>query len=164
MTDDNMIIFLDSLFKIAKIHADRLSTSMQHLQPKIPLSAHDVKSFSLDDMLFWEMFVNRFSKLQDVMGAKIFQAVIDYAGESRDSMTLIDRLHTLEKLGLIDNATAWKDLRDMRNHLAHEYPDAPEIVANYLNKAFHMAFVLIETLNKLEAFVDTLRIKNTMIK
>ena len=157
---DNMIILLNSLFKVAKIHADRLSTSRQHLQTKMPLSSHDVEAFTFDDMLLWEMFVNRFSKLQDLMGAKIFKAVIDYAGESTDLMTLIDRLHTLEKLGLIDNAVAWKDLREMRNHLAHEYPDAPETVANYLNKAFDMASVLIETLNKLEEFIGTLRIKN----
>lgn len=150
---NNMIIFLD-----------RLSISMQRLQPKMPLSSRDVEIFTLDDILFWEMFVTRFSKLQDLMGGKLFKAVIDYAGESRDSMTLIDRRHTVEKLGLIDNATEWKDLRDMRNHLAHEYPDAPEIVADYLNKAFPMASVLIATLNKLEAFVDTLRIKNMMSK
>lgn len=159
---DNMVVFLDSLFKVAKIHADRLSTSMQRLQPKIPLSSHDVEAFTFDDMLLWEMFGNRFSKLQDLMGAKIFKAVIDYAGEPTDPMTLIDRLHTLEKLGVIDNAAVWKDLREMRNHLAHEYPDAPEIVANYLNQAFRMVSTLIETLIKLEEFVDTLRIKNTM--
>ena len=159
---DNMIILLESLFKVAKIHADRLSTSRQHLQPKMPLSSRDVEAFTFDEMLLWEMFVNRFSKLQDLMGAKIFKAVIDYAGESTDSMTLIDRLHALEKLGLIDNVMAWKDMREMRNHLAHEYPDAPETVANYLNKAFDMASVLIETLNKLEEFIGTLRIKNAI--
>lgn len=164
MTDDNTLIVLESLFKVANIHANRLLTTIQYLQPKIPLSVHDVESFTLDDMLFWEMFVNRFSKLQDLMGAKIFEAVINYAGKSTDSMTLIDLLHTLEKLGLIDNATTWKDLRKMRNHLSHEYPDAPEIVADYLNEAFSMTPVLIETLNKLEAFVDALRIKNTMSK
>lgn len=48
---DNMAIFLDSLFKVAKIHADRLSTSMQRLHPKIPLSPHDVEAFTFDDML-----------------------------------------------------------------------------------------------------------------
>jgi len=159
---DNMIVLLESLFKVAKIHADRLSTSRQHLQPKMPLSSHDVEAFTFDEMLLWEMFVNRFSKLQDLMGAKIFKTVIDYAGESTDSMTLIDRLHTLEKLGLIDNVAVWKDMREMRNHLAPEYPDAPEIVANYLNKAFGMAAVLIETLNKLEEFMGALRIKNTV--
>lgn len=157
---DNMIIFLDSLFKVAKIHAERLSTSIQYLKLKMPLSPHDVEVFTFDDMLLLEMFVNRFSKLQDLMGAKIFKAVIDYAGESTDPMTFIDRLNTLEKLGLIDNTDAWKDLREMRNHLAHEYPDAPETVANYLNKAFSMTSTLIETLTRIEEFVDTLRIKN----
>ncbi|MCE3231208.1 MAG: hypothetical protein K0R52_1136 [Alphaproteobacteria bacterium] len=159
---DNITLFLDSLFKVAKIHADRLSTSVQHLQPKMPLSFQDVEAFTFDEMLLWEMFVNRFSKLQDLMGAKIFKAVIDYAGESTDSTTLIDRINILEKLGIIDDSAVWKDLREMRNHLAHEYPDAPETVANYLNQAFSMTCVLMETLNRLEAFVETLRIKNKM--
>jgi len=123
---DSSIIFLESLFKIANTHADRLSTSINRLHSKIPLSSRDVETLTFDEMLLWELFVNRFSKLQDLMGAKIFKAVIDYAGESTDPMTFIDRLNTLEKLGLIDNTDAWKDLREMRNHLAHEYPDAPE--------------------------------------
>jgi len=126
----------------------------------MPLSSGDVEAFTFNDMLFLEMFVNRFSKLQDLMGAKIFKAVIDYAGESTDTMTFIDRLNTLEKLRLIDNKDVWKDIREMRNHLAHEYPDAPETVANYLNQAFSMTSVLIETLTRIKAFVDTLRIKN----
>jgi hypothetical protein len=157
---DNINVFLDSLLNVARIHADRLSTSIRRLRPKIPLSPRDVEAFTFDDMLLWEMFVNRFSKLQDLMGAKIFKAVIDYAGESTEPMTLIDRLNTLEKMGIIENTEIWKDLREMRNHLAHEYPDAPETVANYLNQAFKMASTLIETLTTIEAFVDALRVKN----
>lgn len=47
----------------------------------------------------------------------------------------------------------------MCNHLAHEYPDAPEVVADYLNHAFGMASTLMETLTRVEAFVDALRVK-----
>ena len=68
-------------------------------------------------------------------------------------MTLIDRLNALEKLGLIDNTEDWKDLREVRNHLAHEYPDAPEITAANLNHAFQLAPKLLLTLEKFEIFL-----------
>lgn len=155
-----MIDFLDNLFKTAHIHVMRLTASMEMLRNKIPLSANDVDKFTLEDLLVWEMFTNRFSKLQDLVGAKIFKSVLDYAGESTDSMTLIDRLHTLQKFGILLSDQAWRDLREMRNHLAHEYPGSPELTAGYLNRAFELAPILLETVEKLEAFVKELRLKN----
>jgi len=154
---------LEGLFQVAQTHADRLSTAMERFRSHMPLSSRDIEAFTSDDLAMMDMFITRFSKLQDLMGAKIFKAVLEYAGESADSMTLIDRLNTLEKFRVIDDARVWKDMRDMRNHLAHEYPNAPEKIADYLNQAFGMVPGLIEILTKLEAFVETLRIKNTKI-
>ncbi|MEI6057034.1 MAG: hypothetical protein WCR55_13380 [Lentisphaerota bacterium] len=38
------------------------------------------------------------------------------------SVPMIDILHTLEKLGIIDSIDDWDKLRELRNVLAHEYP------------------------------------------
>lgn len=154
--------YLDGLLKTARIHSNRLFTTLEHLQPNIPLSSDDVLNFTMDDFLYWDMFVLRFSKLQDLMGSKIFKAVLESVEQATDSMTLIDRLNALEKLGAIDDSNEWKDLRDMRNHLSHEYPDAPEITATNLNYAFELAPKLLKTLEKVETFVRNVRERSGM--
>lgn len=155
--DNNSIMLIDGLFTTAHIHRDRLLATIHYLQKKVPLTSDAVTHFRMDDFLYWEMFISRFSKLQDLLGAKVFKAVLDYAEQSTDTMTLIDRLNALEKLGVIDDPHEWKEMRDMRNHLSHDYPDAPELTAANLNHAFNMAPKLLQTLERLEKFMTDLK-------
>jgi hypothetical protein len=148
-------IQLDSIFKIADIHAQHIRFSIETLKARFPLSADDIRRMSRDDVIFFDFFINRFSKLQDFMGTKLFPSILDYAGESIELASLIDRLHQLEKIGAIQDAKKWEELRRIRNHLSHEYPDEPELTATYLNEAFNLAFYLLESLSSLQKYVDT---------
>jgi hypothetical protein len=56
------------------------------------------------------------------------------------------------RMGGIDDAHNWHDFSNMRNHLSHDYPDAPEITAKNLNHAFELVPKLLETLGRLEKF------------
>ena len=48
-------------------------------------------------------------------------------------MSLIDVLHMLEKLELLDSSDTWIDYRKLRNTLTHEYPDnEDEIIESIL--------------------------------
>lgn len=68
----------------------------------------------------------------------------------------LDKINKLERLGIIENVELWKEMRDARNHIAHEYPDHPELTALYLNKVFDLA-------PKLLKFFDTIKNKGTNI-
>jgi hypothetical protein len=74
----------------------------------------------LDQLLF------RFIKLQDAMGERLVAATLAVLDEPFEDWAMRDRLNRLEKLGYIDvdNWLAW---REIRNRLAHEYPDQPEL-------------------------------------
>ena len=77
-------------------------------------------------------FLFNFSKLQDKIGAKLFKKTL-YELKEIDSFSIgmIDVLNLLEKLEIIENATDWDNLREIRNILAHEYPlDIDERVEN----------------------------------
>ena len=48
-------------------------------------------------------------------------------------MTFIDVANFLEKRDLLPSSYRWKDARELRNYLTHEYPNEPDIVAKNLN-------------------------------
>ncbi|MCX7083976.1 MAG: hypothetical protein NTY69_00375 [Methylococcales bacterium] len=70
-----------------------------------------------------DSFIYRFSKIQDMMGEKLFPAYLTALEEYSPSMPLIDILNKLEKFKIIDSENDWKYFRKLRNILTHEYPD-----------------------------------------
>ena len=68
-------------------------------------------------------FIYRFSKIQDMMGEKLFPVYLKAVEEYSPSMPLIDILNKLEKFEIIDSEADWKYSRKLRNVLPHEYPD-----------------------------------------
>ena len=73
-----------------------------------------------------DQIVFRFTKLQDAMGERLVPATLASLLEPYENRPVRDRLDRLEKLGYLDVGD-WLRWREMRNRLAHEYPDAPEL-------------------------------------
>ena len=74
----------------------------------------------LDQILY------RFQKLQDTVGERLIPATLGQLAEPYENWSMRDRLDRLERLGYLD-VLPWLDWRGVRNRLAHEYPDAPEL-------------------------------------
>jgi len=104
------------------------------------------------DLAVLDQFSTRFSKLQDVMGMKLFSAVLELTKEQGELAVFIDKLNRLEKIGAIRSASEWLILREMRNAFSHEYPDDPEVQAAIINKSFSLAGQLLEALSQVENF------------
>ncbi len=129
--------------KICDIHALRLETALVNIQPLIPIQPEKISNFSDQDLSFLELLTSRFSKLHDLIGRKVFPLILRVLEEDKESFSLLDRLHKLEKLDFIPNASMWIEMRKLRNHLTHEYPDAPELAAQNLNKAIEQSQELL---------------------
>ncbi len=68
-------------------------------------------------------FLFNYIKIQDKIGAKLFRQVLLALKEIPDgTLPMLDILHLLEKLRIIDHSTQWDKLREIRNTIAHEYP------------------------------------------
>jgi len=90
----------------------------------------ELKDFELDKSLFEDMqksrvinsFIFNISKIQDNLGAKFFKELL-YELREIDSFSvpMIDVIHHLEKLNIVDNLDEWDTLREIRNTLTHEY-------------------------------------------
>lgn len=64
--------------------------------------------------------------MQDSIGGRLVPATLLKLAEPAEDWPMRDRLDRLEKLGLLD-VDEWLRWREIRNRLAHEYPDAPEL-------------------------------------
>ncbi len=65
-------------------------------------------------------------KLQDTLGERLIPATLGMLAETFEDWPMRDRLDRLEKLGYVD-VESWLRWRELRNRLAHEYPDAPDL-------------------------------------
>jgi len=148
------ILICNEILKICERHGDRLQWAMESLRPLFPFTAETFPLLTDVEMAILDQFLTRFSKLQDTMGAKLFPEVLEITKEQGDLATFIDKLHRLEKIGVIISADEWLLLREMRNAFSHEYPDDPEMQAALLNKAFKLAVDLLRTLDGVKIFLE----------
>lgn len=143
---------LEEIFKICQRHADRLSWSINYLSIYSPFSADTLEKLDDTELAILDQFSTRYCKLQDLMGAKLFPAVVELTKEQGDLSTFLDRVNRLEKIGAIPSAEHWLLLREMRNAFSHEYPDDTELQSATINKAIVLAQDLLAVLVGLEAF------------
>ena len=109
---------LEGYFESAKRQSDILKKALKKLKNKEMNLNDEEIVFIIDSLLF------RFAKLQDFLGQKIFRNFLEYQGLSFDNF--YDILKELEKEEILD-IDLWGSLREIRNELAHEYPDKDEI-------------------------------------
>lgn len=83
----------------------------QKVAAKSELSAADLDAF--------EALTSRFARLSDMILQKLFRGLDRI--ELEDSGTLLDALNRAEKRGLVDSAAAFREIRELRNEIAHEY-------------------------------------------
>ena len=76
----------------------------------------------MDDetMETWESFSARFSRTSDVFLSRLLRTVI-LSGDPGFEGTLRDYVNKAEKLGLIEDAAVWMEIRELRNVTAHDY-------------------------------------------
>jgi len=89
-----------------------------------------------DQLLF------RFTKLQDAMGERLVPATLQHLSEPFEDWPMRDRLNRLEKLGYLDVGD-WLRWREVRNRLAHEYPDQQDLRFAFLMAAVSAARELV---------------------
>jgi hypothetical protein len=112
---------LKQVTKELDLHFSRVDAILPELKSYLPLTASDFQE--IEKIKTIDFFIYRFTKIQDKMGDKFFPIILRELHEYKNSMSLIDVLHRLEKLELLDDSDTWIEYRKLRNILTHEYPD-----------------------------------------
>jgi hypothetical protein len=143
---------LMSYVQVCDNHANKLRAALLKTAHLLPFTVENMSNLNEFDSAFLEVVVNRFAKLQDTCGQKIFPLILTYSGEDVADKTFIDILNLFEKFGFIDSTDFWIDLRRTRNAVSHEYPDNLEKLAIDLDNVCHQS-------NKLLKYWEELKLK-----
>jgi len=130
-------------------HLSRLDIAFEQLKTKysFPLDQNSYEKIinNIQDLAFSDQIIYRFSKLQDVIGAKLFKSLLLYQGENIDK-PFLDILNSLEKIDIV-NVEEWFEIRDLRNEIAHDYEDNNNIAIDILNTIYELKDELEKILN-----------------
>lgn len=114
-------------------HVLRLNSAYQKLQVSLPITPGRVFNLDEQEVEHLDQYIFRFSKLQDTIGNKLFKSVLLELGEEASEKSAIDIFNRMEQLGIIENYEVWKEFRDLRNELAHEYEQDENEAAEKIN-------------------------------
>ncbi|MCF6281509.1 MAG: hypothetical protein L3J28_04730 [Candidatus Polarisedimenticolaceae bacterium] len=96
-----------------------------------------------------EALAARFARLSDILIQKLFRAVD--AIELVDEGTILDRLQRMEKRAIIQSAAEWRQIRELRNQVAHDY--VVENLSQFYAEILAKSPLLIALLPQLEHYL-----------
>lgn len=136
--------------KTADMHAHRMRLAYAEISHLLPLT--DAEGLDYKVLADLEFFTNRFAKLQDHIGGRIFPMVLSFLGENVQGLSMLEQLNILAKRKIIPSVETWLLIRQSRNSLAHDYPTDPEISVQNINQIIEHSLWILN-------FWDELRVK-----
>jgi len=144
-------------FDEAKNHIDKIEKANRVLKEVMPIDIAVLENLSEQQQDKLDILAFRFSKLQDLLGDKIFRNILEYSGFNVQQ-SFVKLLSELEKESIL-NLNRWIELRNARNRIAHEYPDNEESLTSSINFIYEHSGYLIELTYRLERYFDEITIK-----
>ena len=137
---------LDHLFRMREY----LSYSIDQVTALLPIQ--DWQALQPDQHETLAAFRIRFSEYQEHMGKTMKAVAVE---EEKPSEPFTAVLLYMEKLGCIDSVERWKDIRELRNAVNHEYEDDPSVLHEFFEQMINAAPELLRWHDQLTAFCKT---------
>lgn len=153
MSEDVIVEKLEKVFYECDKHILRINSAVKKMSNFMPLDKDRYENLTDEEVEPIDQFLFRFAKLQDAMGQKLFKTVLIFLDEDVEGKPFIDILNLMEKLSLLESAYIWRELRDDRNELAHNYEDEPEAMSETINKLYEKKDILIDIYQNIKQFV-----------
>lgn len=140
-------------FKECDIHIERIEASIDIITKMMPIKKEVYENLDDESVKTIDQFIYRYTLLQDKIGGSILKNMVSLLEYSDDARTFIDILNILEKNNIIQSARKWRDLRDLRNRLSHEYTDNIDAQVNTLNEVYKSYFYLKDEYTNIKNFL-----------
>jgi IS1 family transposase len=115
---------IESSIKENRSHLQKIERSKKLLKELFPTDEKTFKTFSDDEIEHIDQFIYRFSKMQDSMGMRLIPSLYSWLEGDTTPRPFLDILNRFEKLGIINSTDDWQFFRNLRNNLAHDYPES----------------------------------------
>lgn len=148
------VAVLQEAWQQCRIHLHHLHHAMAALAEHLPIEAEMIATLDDETIQDWDQFILRFTKLQDAMGARLYPALLEYLQEPYGQRPMLDKLHRLEQLGYLEDIDQWHNLRAIRNHFAHDYPEDNAVKAAFMNLAIEAVPLLEYLLGRVQPAVQ----------
>jgi len=96
-----------------------------------------------------DAFVSRFGRLQDNLGDKFLPQLLSAMAEKPGAA--IDNLDRAERLGWIESAEAWLEIRKLRHQMVHEYIEDLTLLTSALQTGHNHVCTLVAAGQKMMA-------------
>jgi hypothetical protein len=125
---------------------------LEESRSRVAAFAHRLGSeLSIQERESCEALTSRFARLNDFLVQRLFRTLDQF--ELADEGTALDRLQRAEARGLIDSAHRWREMRLLRNAIAHDY--LIESADTVLADALAAAPEILETVRRVLRYVET---------
>lgn len=133
--------------------AKRLTVSLRRVADAMPLDAKKIDAFGEDDEERFDAFIFRFNSLTAMVQDHITRGILlceeeDASGSKRDQR------HLMEKLGALKPELNFGTLSELRNRIAHHYPDDNAKQAEIVNEIFVRSRDLLDGYNLALKYAD----------
>jgi len=138
------------------VHIKRLVIVLDTLEKYYPLDNEKLENLCSEDIDKLDVLAFRFSKLQDLLGSKIFReylSVLQYPVEDKNFLEL---LKELDKENIID-IDIWSEFRGVRNSISHDYPFEDEEKLEAINYLIKNVKYLIDITKKIKDNFETIK-------
>lgn len=142
--------FLRSANKIAK----RLKWSHDRLDGILPIASGDIERLSDEQEERLDAFLLRFNALTVMIQDHVTRALLLTEEEDIKDRSRKDQRLLMEKLGAFSPTFDFGSVAELRNRIAHHYPDDPDKQAEILNAVFVRSVDLLRAHDDVLDFAD----------
>jgi uncharacterized protein YutE (UPF0331/DUF86 family) len=103
----------------------------------------------------YEALTARFSRLQDLL-IRPFKTIAVIELEEDKAERIPDLLNLMERRGILTDANRWREMRAIRNLIAHEYGEDLEKLGRLLDQVFHHSAELLAIATKTGHYANDL--------
>ena len=121
---DETRLKIESSIKENRSHRQKIERAKELLKGLFPTDVTSFQAFSQQEIEHIDQFIYRFTKMQDSLGLRLIPGIYAWLENDTSPKPFLDILNRLEKLGIIDSVDNWQFFRNLRNNLAHDYPES----------------------------------------
>jgi hypothetical protein len=138
---------IESSLRECESHRYWVNHARDKLAGRFPLSPTSLQALGEHEVELLDQMIYRFTKLQDSMARRLLPSLHELLEGTSGPTPFLDILNRLEALGVVPSVRQWQLFRNLRNNLAHDYPESTDQTAATLNQ-------LYEDFPLMEAFLD----------